>query len=328
MLQTPTEIVPTAYGGVDPGPAITTSQKSGTSAQGEATLDVTRSGSVAPGAAIDLVVATSASGGVGDDAQYLVDTTPVPVQVMSISFGNCEISGGSSGVDSWNNLFQTAATEGISVFVSSGDAGAAGCDTHNAAPPLNPKPISPNYICSSGYATCVGGTEFNDSSNLSAYWSSTNSAAFGSALGYIPEGAWNEPFSSGTTTQVAASGGGVSASFPRQPGRQAPAYPAPLLAATRPTFHSRLPAMTAISRASRRGGGSCVPDSQGGFSFEIFSGTSAAAPDMAGVAALLDQKLAGAQRAISIPESMPWPPAFRPHSMTLPSPAAASAAAH
>jgi subtilase family serine protease len=166
-MQTPSEIVPTAYGGVDPGPAFTTQQSSGTEAQGEATLDVTRSGSVAPGAAIDLVVSTAASGGIDDDAQYLVDTTPVPVQVMSISFGNCEISGGASGVDFWNNLFTTAATEGISCFVSSGDAGAAGCDTHNAAPPVSPSPISPNYICSSSYATCVGGTEFNDANSYS-----------------------------------------------------------------------------------------------------------------------------------------------------------------
>jgi len=110
---------------------------------------------VAPGAAIDLVVSST---GLDPDAQYLVDTNPVPAQVMSISFGSCETSALASGVDFWNNLFTTAATEGISVFVSSGDAGAAGCDPHNVAPPVNPAAISPNSICSSGYATCVGGT--------------------------------------------------------------------------------------------------------------------------------------------------------------------------
>jgi subtilase family serine protease len=295
-MPNPTEIVPTAYGGVDPGPAITTSQSSGTEAQGEATLDVTRAGSVAPGAAIDLVVATAASGGISDDAQYLVDTNPVPVQVMSISFGACETTGLASGVDFWDNLFQTATTEGISVFVSSGDAGAAGCDTHGAAPPVNPAPISPNYICSSGYATCVGGTEFNDASDYSTYWSSTNSAAFGSALSYIPEGAWNEPFSSGTTTQVAASGGGVSKYIVPSPSWQTgTGVPTALAGRYTPDVSFSASGHDGYFACFAAGGGSCVPNSQGGFSFEIFSGTSAAAPDMAGIAALLNQQLSGKQ---------------------------------
>ena len=48
----PTEVVPTAYGGVDPGPAYTAPPSSGVSIgeQGEATLDVLRAGSVAYGA--------------------------------------------------------------------------------------------------------------------------------------------------------------------------------------------------------------------------------------------------------------------------------------
>ena len=46
-----------------------------------------RAGSVAPGAKILLVVATNASGGIGVDAQYLIETEPVPAQVMNVSFG-------------------------------------------------------------------------------------------------------------------------------------------------------------------------------------------------------------------------------------------------
>src|SRR5208282_3529180 len=136
--------------------------------------------------------------------------TPVPAKVMSISFGLCELEGGSSGVGYWDSLFQQAAAEGISVFVSSGDSGASGCDSAFVTPPASPYANSPNYICSSSYATCVGGTEFNDSANSSAYWSSNNSTNLVSALSYIPEGAWNEPLVSGSETEVAASGGGVS----------------------------------------------------------------------------------------------------------------------
>ena len=125
-----------------------------------------------------------------------------------------------SGVAFWDTLFQQAAGEGISVFVSSGDAGASGCDSYFSTPPAIPAPNSPNYICSSSYATCVGGTEFNDTSNPSQYWSSSNGNGLSSALGYIPEGAWNEPLDSNSNLQVAASGGGVSTVIPT-PGWQA-----------------------------------------------------------------------------------------------------------
>ncbi len=168
-LQNPTEIVPTSFGGVDPGPALTSPPASGVSTgdQGEATLDVLRAGSIATNSNLLLVVATNASGGISADAQYLVQTSPVPVQVMTISFGACESEAGPSGVNFWNTLFQQAAAEGISVFVSSGDSGASGCDANFSTLPTSPQPNSPNYICSSSYATCVGGTEFNDFSNPS-----------------------------------------------------------------------------------------------------------------------------------------------------------------
>jgi hypothetical protein len=95
-FQNPTEVVPTAFGGVDPGPALTSPPAAGVSIaeQMEATLDVMRAGSVAQSANLLLVVATPASGGIGADAQYLVQTTPVPAQVMSISYLGCESSAG------------------------------------------------------------------------------------------------------------------------------------------------------------------------------------------------------------------------------------------
>ena len=288
-MQTPTEIIPTAYGGVDPGPAFTTQQATAPAAQGEATLDVTRSGSVAPAAAIDLVVS---SNGIDPDAQYLVDTNPVPAQVMSISFGGCELTGGTSGVTFWNTLFQTATTEGISVFVSSGDAGAAGCDKHNAAPPTTTSANSPNDICSSGYATCVGGTEFNDAGSYTTYWGS-NSSQLGSALSYIPEGAWNEPLTTGNTptTQVAASGGGVSIYIPTPTWQTGTGVPSAAAGRYTPDISFSASGHDGYFACFAAGGGDCVPDSKGQYYFEIFSGTSAAAPDMAGVAALLDQKI-------------------------------------
>jgi hypothetical protein len=284
----PTEIIPTAYGGVDPGPAATTCC-SPTPTQDEATLDVSRVGSVAPASPILLVAATSASGGIGDDAQYLVNTTPVPAQVMSISFGGCEYVNGSGVVDYWNTLFQTAAGEGISVFVSSGDSGGSGCDQAFTAPPASPDPNSPNALCSSSYVTCVGGTEFNDASDYPAYWNSST----GAALGYIPEGGWNESWN-GTTSNVAASGGGVSAYIATPSWQTGTGVPAARAGRYTPDVAFTAADHDGYFGCFAAGGGSCVVTDDS-YRFEIFSGTSAAAPGMAGVAALLDQKLGSAQ---------------------------------
>jgi hypothetical protein len=291
----PTEIVPTAFGGVDPGPAYTAPPSNGSSTklQSEATLDVMRAGSIAPGANLLLVTATASSGGIHADAQYLVETSPAPAQVMSISFSGCELNNGASGVDFWDTLFQQAAAEGISVFVSSGDSGASGCDTHGDPPPANPEPNSINYICASGYATCVGGTEFNDAGNPSQYWSPTNGPRLQSALGYIPEGAWNDPLDNGATI-VRASGGGVSTVIATPAWQIGVGVPAarsgrytPDVAFSASTHDGYFGCFAAASNG-------CVPLS-GPYQFEIFGGTSGAAPSMAGIAALLDQNLGGAQ---------------------------------
>ncbi len=290
----PTEIIPTAFGGVDPGPAYTTQQPSSVDVgdQGEATLDVTRAATVAEGANILLVVATNASGGIEPGVQYLVNTEPVPAQIINISFGACEAKVGPTGVSFFNPLFQQAAAEGISVFVSAGDSAAAGCDQDFTTPPASPAyPISPNYICASSYATCIGGSEFNDSSNPSKYWSSSNGAGYLSAKGYIPEGAWNEPLDSNSQLQVAGGGGGVSQIIPTPSWQAGAGVPSARSGRYTPDMVFTASQHDGYFGCLAAGGGGCV---SGDFSFEINSGTSAAAPDMAGVTALLDQSQGGA----------------------------------
>jgi hypothetical protein len=293
----PTEIVPTAFGGVDPGPAYTAPPATNISLadQSEATLDVTRAGSVAGSAQILLVVATAASGGVEADAQYLVETSPVPVSVMSISFGACESSVGPAGVAFWDTLFQQAAAEGISVLVSSGDSGASGCDEAFTTPPASPQANSPNYICSSSYATCVGGTEFNDTSNPSQYWSQDNSRNLASALGYIPEGGWNEPLNSSGGAQVAASGGGVSSVIATPAWQTGSGVPAARSGRYTPDIAFSASSHDGYFGCFAAGGSDCVVAANGSFNFAFFFGTSAAAPSMAGVAAGLDGDQQAAQ---------------------------------
>src|ERR1035437_8575949 len=288
----PTEIVPTAFGGVDPGPAYTAPPggTTSTSEQGEATLDVVRAGTVAPGASLLLVVATAASGGIEVDAQFLVQSTPVPAQVMTISFGACESSAGTAGVTFWDTLFQQAAAEGISVFVPSGAVGAAGGAPHGSAPPASPLPNSPNYICSSSYVTCVGGTEFNEGSNPSQYWTSGNGAGLLSVLSYIPEGAWNES----TASKVSASGGGVSSVIPTPSWQIGNGVPTARAGRYTPDISFSSSGHDAYFTCLAANGYSCVV-SGGSYTSGAFYGTSAAAPDMAGITALLDQKLGAPQ---------------------------------
>jgi len=174
----------------------------------EADLDVQWSGAVAPNAAVKFVVSasTSSSDGVFLSSQYIVNHNVAPV--MSVSFGLCEAALGSSGNSFFNSLWQQAAAEGITVFVSSGDSGAAGCDSSSATNATGGRAV--NGLCSSPYSVCVGGTQFNDTASPSTYWSSTNSSSNqSSALSYIPESAWNESGSSG----LWSTGGGSSSYY-------------------------------------------------------------------------------------------------------------------
>ena len=175
----------------------------------EADLDVEWSGAVARSATIKFVVSksTNSSDGVDLSAQYIVNHNLAPV--MSTSFGLCEASLGSSGNSFLNSLWQQAAAEGITVFVSSGDSGAAGCDSASALTATHGRAV--NGLCSTPYSVCVGGTEFNDLANPTLYWSPSNSSGTqASALSYIPEIVWN---ASGPDYGLWASGGGASAVY-------------------------------------------------------------------------------------------------------------------
>jgi subtilase family serine protease len=174
----------------------------------EADLDVEWSGAVAKNAAIKFVVSksTNSSDGAYLSAQYIVSHNVAPV--MSMSFGLCEAALGSSGNSFINSLWQQAAAQGISVFVSSGDNGAAGCDSASASRATQGRAV--NGLCSTPYSVCVGGTEFNDSSNPSLYWSPSNATGTqSSAVSYIPEAVWNESGTGG----LWATGGGMSAIY-------------------------------------------------------------------------------------------------------------------
>lgn len=245
--------------------------------QDESTLDVEWSGAVAPSATVKFVVgaSTSTTDGIDLSAQYVVNHATATV--VSTSYGSCEAEMGSAELSFYNSLWQQAASEGITSFVSSGDAGAAGCYSGSSQ---SASSAGVNGLCSSPYSTCVGGTEFNEGSNSTAYWSATNGAGSGSALNYIPEEVWNESAAKGGSG-LWASGGGAS------------------------LYYSQPAWQRGVSGIAAANGMRAVPDvavsasAHDGYiiiengSYYLISGTSAASPSIAGVMALVDQSKGG-----------------------------------
>ena len=245
--------------------------------QDEATLDVEWSGAVAPSVEVKLVVeaSTATSDGVDLAAQYIVNHATAPV--VSVSYGSCEQAMSSAEQAFYSSLWQQAASQGMSVFVAAGDAGAAGCNTGAEAMGAG---SGVNGLCSSPYSTCVGGTEFNEGMDYAAYWAAANAAGNASALSYIPEKVWNESGANGGCG-LWASGGGVSTLYPQ------------------PSWQK---GVGATSAAQDAGGMRMVPDvamsaaDHDGYviyengTYWVIAGTSASSPSFAGIMALVVEK--------------------------------------
>ena len=162
-------------------------------ADGEAILDAEWASAAAPGAAIELVscadTATTFGGLIA--LQNLLNQSSTPPAIVSISYGECEAANGASANSAYISTYQQAVAEGVSVFVSAGDQGAAGCDPDQTAASHG---IGVNAFASTPYNVAVGGTDFGDAyaGTTSTYWSTTNTTTYGSALSYIPEIPWND----------------------------------------------------------------------------------------------------------------------------------------
>jgi hypothetical protein len=172
----------------------------------ESDLDIEVSGSIARNAQIIFV---TSSGGVGDSWSWAIDQNLAPV--ISISYGLCEAFNTSPPLSTEDDVFQKAASFGISVFAASGDAGAAVCDGDAYGDDVSSATLglSVNYPASSPEVTAVGGTEFDEGTG--SYWENpptTSTTNFGnSAVSYIPELAWNDTSLVGS---LDATGGGPS----------------------------------------------------------------------------------------------------------------------
>jgi len=262
------------HNGVDPG-------NLGGGEEGEADLDVEWSGAVAQNATIKFVISksTSTTDGVDLSAQYIVNNNVA--KVMSTSFGQCESSMGTTENNFYNNLWSQAATQGITSFVSSGDSGAAGCNGGNDATGSG---AAVSGLASTPYNVGVGGTQFNDTANPSAYWSSTNNSTNqSSALSYIPEMAWNESGNVSGGSGLWASSGGQSTIY---------AKPSWQVCVGVPATNARF--VPDISLTAAGHDGYLVIQGHSGTASGLSSvgGTSASSPSFAGLMALVNQKTA------------------------------------
>ncbi|MGC1686937.1 MAG: protease pro-enzyme activation domain-containing protein [Candidatus Acidiferrales bacterium] len=160
---------------------------------GEATLDAEWASAGAPSAAIVLASCSDGAtfGGLIALQNLLNESAGSRPSIVSISYGECEASNGAAANASYSSAYQQAVAESVSVFVSSGDEGAASCDANKANATHG---IGISGFTSTIYNVSVGGTDFGDSfaGTNTTYWGSTNGTTFGSALSYIPEIPWND----------------------------------------------------------------------------------------------------------------------------------------
>jgi uncharacterized membrane protein len=244
----------------------------------ETSLDTEWSGAVAPNATIKVIISASGtSDGIDLSSLYAVNNNVAPI--ITLSYGSCEAGMGSSELSFYNALWKEAASQGQSVMVSAGDSSAAGCDNPNSNSAAYGRAI--NGLCSSPYATCVGGTQFADTANPGQYWLPNNTSTYGSAISYIPETVWNESGSVSGGSGLWGGGGGASIYFTKPTWQAGKGVPADGM---------RDVPDVSLSAASHDG---YFIAYQGGF--WTVGGTSAAAPSFAGMVALIDQKMNATQ---------------------------------
>ena len=240
---------------------------------GEANLDVQWSGAVARNATIRLVVSrtTSATDGVDLSARYIVDHNLAPV--MTTSFGQCETQLGRTGMAFYRSLWAQAAVQGITSCVASGDSGPAGCSGGSDRTSAGSQDVS--GLASTPFNLAVGGTQFDEGSGT--YWADHKDPSGASALGYIPETAWNQSGSVPGGSGLWATGGGTSGLYLKPCWQIAPGVPG----------DGRRRAIPDVSLNASSHDGYVI---QTGGAQAVTGGTSCSSPAFAGLMALVVQK--------------------------------------
>jgi subtilase family serine protease len=190
----------------------------------EGYVDVEIAGGLAPKASLIFYTSGGPTGLQNAIEQALTDNK---ADILSVSFGACELANTTAGNTLINGWWQQASAAGVAVVVATGDSGSAGCDNNTETTAINGLQV--NGFASTPYNIAVGGTDFNSLlTSFTFYVNTTNSTSsstpFESVKGYIPESTWNDstkfdgltsanaPFlDTNSKTNIIAGGGGASA---------------------------------------------------------------------------------------------------------------------
>jgi uncharacterized protein (TIGR03437 family) len=236
----------------------------------EADLDLEWAGAIAPNVSLIYVYGADAD----QAAFYAIDQNFAPI--VSESFGLCEADTPPTAVSQFEAEAKKANSMGITWIAASGDSGAAGCDYGGT---VASRGLAVSFPASVPEVTAVGATEFNEGNGV--YSATANGTHGGSALGYIPEMAWNDTnpwFVAETGPMLASTGGGVSTFYAKPSWQAGPGVPAdgqrdvPDIALVGSNDHDPYNVIS-------------------GGQNQLVGGTSAAAPVFAGMLALLNQHL-------------------------------------
>jgi subtilase family serine protease len=280
----------------------------------EAYLDAELSGAIAPNATVNLYIS---GGSQLADPLMLAALRAIEddqATVLTASFESCESSLGPAGNPLWSSLWEQAAAQGQTVFVSSGDAGSAGCDFFNFEESAT-RGLAVNGIASTPWNVAVGGTDFyyadyaSGAPSAATFWNQTNDSALGSLQARLPEQAWDEPFGFnvfGGARSIVAGGGGASscalfsynssgnavcqAGYPKPVWQNAPGVPTD---GVRDLPDVSLFAASGSNRSAYPicvDAGDCSVTSGDQSAVLLVGGTSASSPAMAGIMALVNQK--------------------------------------
>jgi trimeric autotransporter adhesin len=270
----------------------------------EAYLDVELSGAVAPSATINLYIS---DGSLVQDPLNMATLRAIEdnqASVLSASINECETELGSGGNGMWFNFWEQAAAQGQTVLVAAGDSGSGDCAVGADAS----GGLGVNGIASTPWNVAVGGTDFlypDPSAGLSAaapFWNSTNDANGGSLKAPVPEQPWDAVFGQNILNFPEARGGGGGASScavtVSTPGGCS-GYPKPFWQNSSGVPNDSVRDVPDVSLFAATGNNlsayvvcteeaDCEPGSQS--LMELVGGTSASAPAMARIIALVDQK--------------------------------------
>ncbi|MGA8220357.1 MAG: Ig-like domain repeat protein [Candidatus Acidiferrales bacterium] len=290
----------------------------------EAYLDVELSGAVAPTATVNLYIADGSN---VQDPLALAALRAIEdnqASVLSASYGECEDLLGDTGNQLWAGLWEQAAAQGQTVFVSSGDSGPAACPLGliSTSGLIELIGLSVNGLASTPWNVAVGGTDFfyadyaQGAPSAPTFWNQTNDSGSGSLKAPLLEQPWGDalglnaiPYLTfGDSIAVPSPAGGGGASNCTQSTETPPAAPVCTAGYPKPSWQNApgvpsdkardLPDVSLFAANGKNFSayaicaqpGDCAGATGAQSTVFLVGGTSASSPAMAGIMALVNQR--------------------------------------